>query len=210
MKPNSTEIIFVVDRSGSMNTIAKDMIGGFASFIAEQKKLPGECKVTLAYFDHEYEQAYQGLPLANVSTLALIPRGNTALLDAIGRTIVLTGERLAKLPENQRPSQVLFMIITDGHENASTEFNRDAIHKMIKHQTEVYNWTFLFLGAGLDAIAVAQSYGIMSMNAAAYSANDKGANAVFASTSKVASSLRSQGVRGDIVMQVDINEEEAK
>lgn len=190
MKPNSAEIVFVVDRSGSMQPIAADMRGGFDAFVREQRKTPGECKVTLAQFDGLYELVYEGLPLAKVPPLSLVPRGSTALLDAVGRTINATGARLAAMPESQRPSHVLFVIITDGQENASKEFTLDAVSKLITQQRDVYKWEFTFLGADLNAIEVAQSMGVMVQNAAMYSASPKGMRAAMASVNAVSRQYR--------------------
>jgi len=173
-KPNSTEIVFVLDRSGSMQSIAEDMRGGFDSFITEQKKLPGECRVTLTQFDNEYEIVYAGKPLAEVPKLALIPRGDTALYDAIGRTIVATGERLAAMNENDRPSKVIFVVITDGFENASTEYHAGLIHAMITEQRYKYSWEFAFLGADQNAIGVAKDLGVHPGNAVSYRGNSQG------------------------------------
>lgn len=192
-KPNSTEIIFVVDRSGSMASIAADMRGGFDTFIAKQKETPGECKVTLTQFDDHYDVVYSARPLNEVAGLVLEPRGSTALLDAIGRTINETGSRLKRMRESERPSQVLFVIITDGHENASREYNRQRIFDMITHQRDKYNWEFVFLGANQDAIAAAQDIGISITNAVTYDANAGGSKALFRGLSANVSSYRSSG-----------------
>lgn len=195
MKENSSEIIVVVDRSGSMAAIAHDMMGGFDTFIAEQKKLPGECKVTLAQFDDNYELVYSGKPLAQVPKLKLEPRGTTALLDAIGKTINSTGQRLAAMAEGDRPSRILFVIITDGHENASKEFNRDQVNQLITQQREKYSWEFVFLGASQDAIDVAHSYGIPMANAVYYNqAAPNSAKAVMRSVSHMSNMVRSASI----------------
>ncbi len=191
MKANSAEIIFVVDRSGSMTTIVNDMKGGFNSLITEQKKLPGECKVSLTQFDDQYELVYQGKPLAEVPPLELVPRGSTALLDAVGRTIVATGERLSKLAEDQRPSHVLFVIITDGQENSSKEFSLNNIKEMITHQRDVYKWEFSFLGTDFNAIAVSSSMGIPSVNAVQYVASPVGGKSAMRGVSKMVANYRS-------------------
>ena len=171
---NLTEIILVVDRSGSMSTIAADMRGGFDSFIKDQRKLPGSCRVTLTRFDSEYEVVYENMALSDVPPLELVPRGTTALLDAVGRTIDTVGARLSKTPESKRPSKVLFVVVTDGHENASHEYTHARIREMIKHQREKYSWEFVFLGASEDAFDVAMSMGISGSNAAVYQHNTVG------------------------------------
>ena len=128
---------------------------GFNAFLESQQKLPGEARLTLVLFDHEYIVAHDGVPIKDVPSLdehTYVPRGTTALLDAIGRTINTIGERLDKAPEPERPGKVIVAILTDGLENASQEFKRKQIFKMIKHQREVYSWEFIFLGARQDAI----------------------------------------------------------
>lgn len=170
-KENSAEIVIVVDRSGSMSPIAKDMCGGFETFLDEQRKLPGECKVTLVQFDNEYEVVYEAKPIADVPSLVLVPRGGTALLDAIGRTIDATGARLETMPEAERPSKVLCMIITDGAENASKEYGRKRVFDMITTQREKFSWEFIFLGANQDSFAAARDIGIPSINVANFVAS---------------------------------------
>lgn len=192
-KPNSTEIIFVVDRSGSMTSIAGDMRGGFDAFIAKQKETPGDCKVTLTQFDDHYDVIYQAKPLNEVGSLALEPRGSTALLDAIGRTINETGDRLRKMNEAARPSQVLFVIITDGQENCSREFSRERILKMITVQRETFSWEFVFLGANQDSIATAQDIGISATNAVTFNASAAGTGGLMRGLSANVSRYRSSG-----------------
>lgn len=192
-KPNSIEIVFVVDRSGSMARIAEDMRGGFDAFIGKQKETPGDCKVTLTQFDDHYDVVYSARPLNEVTSLVLEPRGSTALLDAIGRTINDTGSRLKKLRESERPSQVLFVIITDGQENCSREFSRERIFNMITHQRDKYNWEFIFLGANQDSIAAAQDIGISVTNAVTFDASGVGTKGLMRGLSANVSSYRSSG-----------------
>ncbi len=138
-----THIAFLLDRSGSMQSIRTDTVGGFEAFIAEQRALPGRCTVSLAQFDNEYEEVYTDVPVADVPPLDLVPRGSTALVDAIGRLVNATGARLAALPEDQRPGTVIVGIMTDGLENASKEFTRPQIKAMITEHTDVYGWQFM-------------------------------------------------------------------
>lgn len=160
MKQGLAEIVVVLDRSGSMQSIRNDMIGGFNAFIEEQRKLPGDCNVTLTQFDDQYEVVYQGKPLKDVPSLELAPRGGTALLDAVGRTISQVGTRLESTPEDQRPERVLFVILTDGHENASRELSKAKIKEMVEHQRSKYSWEFVYIGANQDSFGEAQSIGI--------------------------------------------------
>jgi uncharacterized protein YegL len=190
-KPNSTEIVFVLDRSGSMQDIAKDMEGGFNEFIKQQKTVPGECSVTLVQFDTEYEVVYAGTALDKVPALKLEPRGMTALLDAVGTAVQTTGLRLSLLPENQRPSKVIVVVLTDGQENSSKEYTSARVADMIKLQREKYQWDFVFLGADLNAIEVAAKLNIN--NAAVYHANAVGSVQAFNSVSNAVGASRITG-----------------
>lgn len=160
---DTTDITIILDRSGSMQAIRGDTVGGFNAFLEEQKKLPDPASLSLIQFDHEYEPVYRGIDIREAAQLTLetfVPRGNTALYDAVGRTIVKTGERLAKLPEAERPKRVLHLIITDGAENASREYTAAMLHSMITEQREKYSWEFVFLGANQDAVLNAQQIGV--------------------------------------------------
>ena len=163
MKNNYCDISVVLDRSGSMDSIKDDVIGGYNAFLKGQQEMPGECTISLYQFDDIYEAVYEGKDVKSAPLLTrntYMPRNSTALLDAIGKTINKTGDRLSKINEKNRPSKVLFVIQTDGMENASQEFDRNKISEMIKHQKEKYNWEFVYLGANQDAIATAASFGI--------------------------------------------------
>lgn len=172
MKSNHTHIAIVLDRSGSMEACAADTRGGFDTFIAEQKKAPGTASLTLAQFDNLYEVVHDFADIQSIPPLVFVPRGNTALLDAIGRTITATGARLADLAEDARPEHVIFVIITDGEENASREFTRDQIMKMIAHQRDAYKWEFVFLGANQDAIQAGSAMGFNAANSMTYDAQN--------------------------------------
>jgi hypothetical protein len=177
MNTELTEISIVLDRSGSMASMAKEAIGGFNAFLESQQKLPGDARLTLVLFDHEYIVAYDGRPIKDVPPLdehTYVPRGTTALLDAIGRTVNTIGERLDKTPEANRPGKVLIVILTDGLENASQEFKRNQIYSMIKHQRDKYAWEFIFLGANQDAIQAGSLIGIPASNAATFNETPEG------------------------------------
>ena len=177
-----TDISIVLDRSGSMASVRDDTIGGYNTFLSEQKAILGPCTLTLVQFDTEYECIYKAVPVQSVTPLdtqTFIPRGGTALLDAIGRTVLETGARLSAMPENDRPGKVLFVILTDGEENSSHEFTIDRIHDMIKHQREVYKWQFVFLGANQDAIATGTSMGVQPDSSLTYAASPMGTAALF-------------------------------
>ncbi|GAB3709584.1 VWA domain-containing protein [Mariniluteicoccus flavus] len=169
-----THIEFLLDRSGSMVTIADDVRGGFDAFIAEQRAQEGECTVSLAQFDNEYEAVFTALPIDRVRPLELHPRGSTAMLDAIGRSVIALGDRLRELPEDRRPASVIVAIMTDGLENSSTEFTYDAIKTLISQQEDAYGWTFMYMGSDQDAIEVGAKMGIQAGRAMTY---DRGQSA---------------------------------
>lgn len=176
MKQGLTHIIFVVDRSGSMTGIATDMIGGYNSFIKKQKETPGECYVSFYQFDDIYETVFERTKLEDVKELdnkTYVPRNMTALYDAMGKTINNYGAFLASLPEEERPERVLFLTITDGANNRSFEFTLNQVAAMVKHQTEVYSWSFVFLGSNIDAWSAGQSLGVVSTSTLQF-ANVKG------------------------------------
>lgn len=158
--PDLRHIAIILDRSGSMQTVKNDTENGLKAFLDTQHDAPGHTTVSLYQFDHEYEAVYENTPLADVPAFTLRPRGSTALLDAVGRTIATLGEHLAAKPEDQRPSEVIVVILTDGEENISTEYTLPAVKKAITHQQEVYGWRFVFLGADQDAFAAAGGMGI--------------------------------------------------
>lgn len=197
MNQNKTLIVVVLDRSGSMATIQKDVEGGFNEFIKTQRETPGECNVSLYQFDTHYEAVYKDVPVNSVKPLTLTPRGSTALLDAIGTTINSVGETLRSTPEEQRPGKVLVMIITDGQENASREFTKKAVFDTITHQREKYNWEFTFLGANQDSIAEASAIGIHA-NSVTFSASAVGTKALFRSVGQAAVNYRSAGPQASL------------
>lgn len=186
MKHNHTQFAIILDRSGSMVSIRDSTIIAFNEFIGSQKEVPGTADVMLVRFDGyetypgslpidppAYEIMYNK-PLGEVPELTkqvLSPRGSTALNDAIGKTIIDLGTTLSLKTENERPSKVIVAIFTDGGENASTEFTRQAVAALIKEQTEKYNWTFSFFGANQDAVLVGKSYNISEDRSVTYAAN---------------------------------------
>ena len=167
-KPNYTHLTLVVDRSGSMRSMQSDAEGGINTLLDEQFAEDGELTVTLVEFDNLIDTVVRmtDAPL----TYNLVPRGSTALLDAVGAEIVRTGENLASLSEEHRPEQVLFVVVTDGHENASREYQLEAVRNLIAQQRNQYNWVFQFLGAD-DAAWQGERLG---MKASAYARTGKG------------------------------------
>lgn len=159
---NYTEVICLIDRSGSMANIREETLSGFNNFLKEQKEIVNEDKISLYLFDDQYDIIYENLSIQDAPEFTkevFVPRGWTSLYDAMGKTINSVGERLANLPEKERPEKVLFVIITDGVENTSKEFKKEAIREMVTHQTNVYKWQFLFLAANQDAFLGADSIG---------------------------------------------------
>jgi uncharacterized protein YegL len=172
---NLTEIIVVMDKSGSMQTIRDDAMGAFNTFLDEQKKLPGKAQLTLTLFDTVYDMVHKCAPINDVprlNTSTYAPGGMTALLDAVGRTIDEVGKRLAATPEEKRPGKVMMVIITDGQENSSHEYKRDQIMKKIDVQTNQYQWEFVFLAAGKDAMEEARGIGIAASRIVSYDAGN--------------------------------------
>jgi hypothetical protein len=159
-RSNLTHLYFLLDRSGSMQSIKSDIEGGFAAFVDEQRKGAGECQATLAQFDDVYEVVYADRPIADVPPLDLQPRNMTALHDAMGRLITDAGEKLAALPESERPGTVIVAIMTDGLENASKEWTGASIKALVSQQTNAYGWTFMYMGADQDAVEVGAALGI--------------------------------------------------
>lgn len=164
MKQDLTYITIVLDRSGSMSSLKEDTEGGFKAFLETQKKATGECKMSLIQFDTEYETVYKDKPIAEVCNLILVPRGGTALYDALNKAIVTLGESLDKLPEAERPAKVVIVVMTDGQENSSKEISLPILRDKIKHQQEKYNWQFVYIGSELNSEKDGLSLGIPSDN----------------------------------------------
>lgn len=194
MKDNLTEIAIILDKSGSMGSIRNDTIGGFNSFIDDQKKLPGEANVTLVLFDTSYDMRFKSRPLGDIEPLTeatYIPQGGTALNDAVGRTINTIGQDLANLPEDKRPGKVLFVIITDGEENASKEFTLSKVNEMIKHQKETYSWEFIFIGTNdLNVDNMAMSRGITLDKTLSFDKSAAGTRDMYASIGAATAQFR--------------------
>ena len=158
--PDLRHIAIVLDRSGSMQSVKSDTEGGLKAFLIAQSDAPGETTVSLYHFDDKYSAVYENKHLDDIPDYTLDPRGGTALLDAVGRTISAVGVQLAAKAEGDRPAEVIVVILTDGEENSSREFSLSAVKKMITEQQDAYGWKFVFLGADQDAFEAAGGMGI--------------------------------------------------
>jgi hypothetical protein len=210
MRNDYTHITLVLDRSGSMSSIKDAAEEAFNGYIDAQRQLPGVCTVTVRQFDDQHDVVVDHKPIAECPRITLQPRGSTALLDAVGRGIHATGATLAAIPESERPATVVFVIQTDGLENASVEFTVPMINQMITHQRDVYRWEFVFLGANQDAIATAAKLGIGAQSAATYAANAGGASAAVNSLNRGTATVRMKRMAGNILAKFEFNEQDRK
>ncbi len=188
---NYTAIAIVADRSGSMSSIKADAEGGINNFVEEQAVLPGKCTVRIDEFDSQFNSFIKSTDVNRVPEYKLVPRGSTALLDAMGRTIVEFGEELAALPEDERPANVIVVVVTDGEENSSKEWTADRVKELIKQQEEQWNWKFVFLAANQDAIATGAKYGFAKGSSLTYSPDKIGT--AYSTASAAVSHTRSGG-----------------
>ena len=192
MNMDLTEIIFLLDRSGSMGGLETDTIGGFNGFIEKQRQLEGETIVTTVLFDDKYEILWNGVKADQVklTNQEYFVRGYTALLDAVGKTILDVGYRLSRIRAEERPGKVIFVITTDGLENASREFSYAKVKELIRHQQLKYGWEFIFLGANIDAGREAHNIGINKKYAVNYEASKNGIQEMYGVVHDSVSELR--------------------
>ncbi|QBI98146.1 DNA ligase [Microbacterium phage Fireman] len=180
---NLTLLAMIADRSGSMTSIARDMNGGIATLLAEQGRQPGALAVDIWTFDDHVEHLYDWVRPDDVKVDIIAPRGRTALNDAVGTAIVSIGERLAAMDEDDRPHKVIVCVVTDGAENASTEYTLDRVQELVKTQTEQYGWEFIYLAANVDAFATGAGYGFAKGSTMSYGATSAGAASSLAAAS---------------------------
>lgn len=195
-KENFTAINVIIDASGSMNHLTHDTIGSFNTFLTEQQAFPGEAAFTLCTFNTDYRLVHDFTPITGVPALDATTyraEGGTALLDAMGTTMDSVGRKLAAMPEDQRPSKVIFLIITDGHENSSHRYTPAQIKSMVEHQKDTYSWEFVFMGANIDAIAAGAGLGIDVRNTLNYAATSVGTKSLYSTVSASMNSYRSSG-----------------
>lgn len=211
---DATDITIILDRSGSMDVIREDTVGGLNRFIKDQQAIPGACNLTLVQFDGQdpYETLRHVVPINMMKPIQMQeyqPRGDTPLCDAVGKGIANTGERLSQLPDEHRPDKVIFVVITDGLENASKEFSQSSVQQMIKRQREEYNWQFVFLGANIDSAAVARGMDIPTNQAMNYAQNKVGTSNMYRGVSENVGALR-RGTKKDLSFTDEQREEAMK
>ena len=195
MKKGLTEIVFILDRSGSMSGLEKDTIGGYNSLIERQKAEEGEAYISTVLFDDTCEVLHDRVSLDSIKPMTekeYYVRGCTALLDALGGAIHHIGNIHKYAREEDRPEKTLFIITTDGQENASRHYTSEQVKKMIQHQKEKCSWEFLFIGANIDAVQTAESYGIERDRAVNYNADGEGTRVLYRSVAKAVSNMRSR------------------
>ncbi len=193
MRNNLTELVFILDRSGSMAGLQNDTIGGYNAMLDRQRSEPGRALVSTVLFDDRYELLHDRLPLDRVPPITsrdYFARGTTALLDAIGRTVLFIDSAHERMAPEVRPAKTLFVITTDGQENASTEFNLQRIRALIEKKKSRYGWKFLFLGANIDAVDTAQSFGISAAHAVDCFADSLGSRAQYEAIGEAVSAVR--------------------
>jgi hypothetical protein len=191
MNNNLTEIVFILDRSGSMGGLENDTIGGFNGFVKKQAEA-GQTSLTTVLFDDKYEILHNGIDAGKVVLTGdeYFTRGSTALLDAVGKTINDVGKRLGETPEALRPGKVIFVITTDGLENASREFSYDEVQKMITHQSEKYSWEFVFMGANIDVAKEGSKLGIKADRSFCFAASSAGISSMYAKVENLCGTIR--------------------
>lgn len=212
MKQDYTHITILLDRSGSMESIRQDTIGGFNTFLQTHREQPGHCTVSIVQFnDHYLPHCWFSVVhgVSPLNTKTYVPAGTTALLDALSASIDQTGRALKCLAEQERPAKVLFVIITDGQENASHHTTRAEVLAKIKHQTDAYKWEFVYIGANQDAIGEAQGMGISAANAMNYTANAQGTESLYRSVADNSVRFRSGATASCAFSEDDIKAQDA-
>lgn len=195
MKKGLTELVFILDKSGSMGGLESDTIGGYNAMLNKQKKVPGECYVTTVLFDHGYELLHDRIEIRAISPISSAQYqvgGTTALLDALGRTIFKVENVQKHTERDYRADKVLFVIITDGHENSSREFSASKVKTLIEQKKVDQGWEFVFLGANIDAVETAGRYGIAPDRAQSFHADEEGIRLNFQVMSDAVASFRTK------------------
>lgn len=193
---NYTHYILITDHSGSMWSIQKDATGGIRSFLKEQDALPGKATLSFYEFDTKVTLLHDFAHLTAAKNYTLIPAGGTAFLDAVGIALTEQGEKLAALPEDERPDKVVVLMTTDGEENRSTEWTLDAVKALVVQQQEQYGWAFSYAAANLDAVAEAAKIGIPGASTVAFAATGQGVSESYTRMSKSTTQFRSGLTKG--------------
>lgn len=196
MKKNLTELVFILDKSGSMGGLEKDTIGGYNSMLEKQKAVEGECVITTVLFDNNYELLHDRIDIRAVKPITeeeYFVGGSTALLDAIGKTVTKIGNVQKNTAEEYRAEKVMFVIITDGEENASRRYSAETVREMIKRQKEKFGWEFIFLGANIDAVETAGRFGIDADRAVDYVPDSEGTELNFCMMTETIAEYRQTG-----------------
>lgn len=189
--PNFTALLLVIDRSGSMQTIRDDMVGGLEALLAEQAALPGLLTVDIVTFDTEIELQVSQAAASDVK-IVLEPRGATALYDAVGVAVTGFGSLLAGLPEHARPGVVQVVVVTDGEENSSREWSAPGVKALVRQQSEDYGWDFVFLGANQDAVLTGHALGFDADSSMTFAAASEAVGEMNVSLSRYVSSVRAK------------------
>ena len=193
MRKELTELVFILDKSGSMAGLESDTIGGFNSMLEKQREEEGECKITTVLFDNRYELLHDRIDIKAVRPVTkkeYVIGGSTALIDAMGRTVHKISNVQKNTAKDYRANKVMFVIITDGEENSSVEYTADAVKALIEKQKEKYGWEFVFLGANIDAVSTAGRLGINPNRAVDYVADSEGTSLNFKAMSMAMSEYR--------------------
>lgn len=211
MNNNLTELVYIIDMSGSMNPLTEDTIGGYNSMLEKQRQLNREntdlkANVTTVFFDDRYIVVHDRENLDNVKNITdkdYVPYGTTAMLDAIGKTVVDIGKKLAATPEEEKPGLVSVSIITDGEENASHEYNWETVRNMIKEQREKYSWIFTFIGANIDVDKTTYDLGIDPNLSKTYTFSSTGVSSVYMAHAEGACNARCTVACGNMTAAAD-------
>ena len=196
MKKNMTELVFILDKSGSMSGLEKDTIGGYNSMLTKQQAIEGDCRITTVLFNHNYELLHDRIDIRAVGSITLEEYkvgGSTALLDAIGKTIQKISNVQKHTAEDYSAEKVMFVIITDGEENSSRKYSVGEIKTAIERQKTKYGWEFVFLGANIDAIETADNFGIAADRAIDYIADSEGTKLNYKILERTVTSFRESG-----------------
>lgn len=212
MNDNLTDIVFLLDRTGSMSVIKDDVVGGYNTFLEKQQGADGEAVFTLIQFDSQdyHEVIHDAKPIGDVPVMKpedYAPRAMTPLLDALGTAVVKTGERLSAMPEDDRPGKVVFVVLTDGYENHSREYTKQQVKDMVTHQHDAYQWQFVFLGVDIDAFAQAGGMGVAA--AATASTTRSAVRAAVKLTAENVAQYRTTGDVGSLAYTAEQRDEMA-